>query len=426
MQKVVILLVYEDKIIRNTLSLFYEDLKQYNLHEDLNVYLLKIYEDFTKNECNFFQLEKNAGVPGNNMRCVLDKYFDFKSTRGLYSALNFIKGKHSNSLFFLIVHGHGQGLGFFKEDINQDKSDPATKINHSAFEIKYAQDSYFGYFKKNRHNKQYDILWNYELSKAIYLVKGMYFEFALFNTCNTLLIDNCYLFSKKIKFLMGTESYVAENFLTIVPVLDIINIYDNQSTDSVVSVFNIYKHNAEEILDLMSTEQILNLSFFLIPLDDFPLILLKLNEIVLRLLRKYFYSIDWLVELRSKIYSFDTSFDYVDLCGFLDAVEQKFADTDHFLLFRIRSLKAMLKKTPIKNWVYKESKHITEYNGVAIYLPKIDEEYYNSLSVVYYYSNNINYFLGRSNWDRFIRSINIMLYKSQQQKKTFDQLITPI
>lgn len=58
MQKVVILLVYEDKIIRNTLSLFYEDLKQYNLHEDLNVYLLKIYEDFTKNECNFFQLEK--------------------------------------------------------------------------------------------------------------------------------------------------------------------------------------------------------------------------------------------------------------------------------------------------------------------------------------------------------------------------------
>lgn len=225
---------------------------------------------------------------------------------------------------------------------------------------------------------------------------------------------------------MGTESYVAENFLTIVPVLDIINIYDNQSTDSVVSVFNIYKHNAEEILDLMSTEQILNLSFFLIPLDDFPLILLKLNEIVLRLLRKYFYSIDWLVELRSKIYSFDTSFDYVDLCGFLDAVEQKFADTDHFLLFRIRSLKAMLKKTPIKNWVYKESKHITEYNGVAIYLPKIDEEYYNSLSVVYYYSNNINYFLGRSNWDRFIRSINIMLYKSQQQKKTFDQLITPI
>ena len=425
MQKVVVLLVYEDKIIRKTLTLFYKGLRQYNLQEDLQVYLLKIYEDFTKTECNLFRLEKNAGVPGNDLHCVIDKYFDFKSTRGLYSALNFIKDKHTNALFFLIVHGHGQGLGFFKQDINQDKSNSPIKINRQLFQINYAQNSYLGYFKKNRHNKQYDILWNYELSKAIYLVKEMTFEFALFNTCNTLLIDNCYLFSKKIKFLLGTESYVAEDFLDIIPILEIIKTYNAQSTDSVTLVFDKYKNNAEEILDLITTEDIPNVSFSLMTLENFPLILLKLNEIVLRLLKKYFYNIDWLIELRSKIYSFDTSLDYIDLYGFLAALEQKFA-ADHFLIYRIRSLKEMIKKTPAKHWVFKESKHKNEYNGTAIYLPKIDEEYYNKLSVVYYYSNNINYFLGRSNWDRFIRSINIMLYKSIQQGKKFDQLITPI
>ena len=224
--------------------------------------------------------------------------------------------------------------------------------------------------------------------------------------------------------MLATESYVAENFLNIIPNLDIIVKYNNQNTDSLISIFDVYTENAQKMIDAKLLIDP-NVSFYLIPLKNFPLILLKLNEIVLRLLRNYFYDISWLIELRNDIYSFDTSYDYIDLFSFLEALELKFENVDHYLIFKLNSLKEMIKKTPIKQWVNNKSKDKAEYNGIAIYFPKIDEGYYNSLSVVYYYSNNINYFLGRSNWDRFIRSLNFSLYKSKQEDKQYEKLITP-
>src|SRR6187399_1952666 len=132
---------------------------------NFELFYLKVLTDPQKKKYEDTISKINICRDGDNEIIPIKGGYYFRNGDSLKECLfSHIKYNQENRYYFISV-GHSRGLGFY--NIGSDSE------------------------------KGYDILWNFELSKAI---EHLNIEYAIFNNCNVTLFDNLVLFSRNIKF----------------------------------------------------------------------------------------------------------------------------------------------------------------------------------------------------------------------------------
>ena len=304
-----------------------------------------------KYEDTISEINIKGGSTDNEIILIEGGYY-FRDGDSLKECLfSHIKYDEENRYYFISV-GHSRGLGFYNNMGGDSK-------------------------------RGYDILWNFELSNALEHIKNI--EYAIFNNCNVTLFDNLVLFSRNIKFLIGTENYTSIKYFDLELLLSVLSstvkiddlspseigqaLFDNSLYSILFGIKNFDKGLEE-------------LSLFYIDLSKFKKLELEVEaKGIFSSLTDYFnQNFSDLIKIRESLLKIGSSIDTIDLISFfrLSSNVVKNNEIGQALLnFDTNFHKCLLSPYQRGN---KDS------NGTSIYFPEINKEFGKNLYYVDYIS----------------------------------------
>ncbi len=289
----------------------------------------------------------------NNPLLPIEDNFDFAKVESLKISLKYIlPSEISSAKYYFISIGHGAGFGFFKRNITEKTSSPIF-IENCSIEHKTVPD--------------FEILWNVEFLEAF---EGIKFEVGIFNNCQATLFENCVLFSKSVRFIIGTENYLSVDMIDIKSILEGL-MRRTQARGSDLEIAQLlYDKYLISILNRLSRSS-LNMegtSLFLIDLKNFVQHFLSFEQII----EKINYLIDshcgWIERMRSNQTNIFSSPMMIDMIDFLNNLKDDVIVSEDTKIELENFLKT-LNQSILSKWVHENNEIL---NGISLYFPEID------------------------------------------------------
>ncbi len=364
MKNYVIIFIYDTAAANNKsyTELYIENpLRKLQLYHNTKLYYLK---------ANLNAIDELFEVTNNTL--IKQKEFNFSEAEELGTCLKSIYDSNNkeDTTYFLLSIGHGNGF----KPINMQ--DSAKKI-----------------------------LYNFNLHKAMGEIN---FKIAIFANCYTILYDNCFIFSQKIEYLIGSESYVSYKLVNCEEIITAIiehALYSETDYHGLsCTIFDGIVVSTELQLHASPTNlENFNWSLFRLG-SNFQFINRKLNSLlpimknaIVKDLKAY-ESLKRELDINNKI-GFP---DYIDLIDFLEKWQIYFPDNLHAMNV-IKVLRNSIRQQILKNKKFVKS-NTTKFNGISVYLP----EYGFSVNEkVIVYAENYRHFFdkNRPEWYTFISEI---------------------
>jgi len=314
-------------------------------------------------------INKIIFTPNNSKNKIklLENSYYFINGACLKECLNkYIKNIKENKYYFISV-GHSRGLGFYNMSDDGERG--------------------------------FDILWNFELAEAI---KHLQFELAIFNNCNVGLFDNLSLFSKNVKFLIGSENYTSFKLFNIDLLLETLSKRIDSGGELVEIGQALYDNSLFSILSSLKefSLKLDDLSLFYFDLLSFKKIKLdkQLDEISLSLIKYFYKHLSELKKIRSRLPKVGSAIATIDLIVFfkaiLNTVDNKKIKKE---LLNFNECFNNILLSPYQ----RENKK--ELNGTSIYFPKIEMGIQIDSFYKYYIYNENK--IPIKNWHKFLKSI---------------------
>ncbi len=409
---------------------FKDDCLDTNIGENTIVFLLEIPEFNNANKNEAYYLSQVESIPNsktspyNEIVPIKLEKLDFRDYKSWVKCISYIKSRFPTAYYYLFSLGHSNGLWISRNQgkkLNSNNTPNITfKENSKTYfhsinnipsiiyssEIIEKSDNKIDYlFKANSHCKIYDVLWNYELSNALNKIKKINFELIVLSNCSSSLFDNCFLYSKRAKRIIATETIICYENNSLDEILKVFNAYSNEPDKIIREIFKVYKKIAPQVLK-NNKPRMDELTLFLIDIRRFEHLVKLLNACTTEIAKKHLSHPDWLFNIRSKSPELPNNESYIDLCVLLNTIKKNIIKNSK-LTFIINRILYLLNSSITDKWIscrIPGNKNDLP-TGISIYFPKISTNSIDFFKCDYILDKNKNLFLKKSNWDDFLKKL---------------------
>lgn len=400
-----------------------QTLQETILTDDLDIFYLEI-RSATKDENKdiLSSIVPTAGNKNKINNLKIDYYF--RNGDDIKHAFNYIHELNKDFVlnWYFISIGHGGGLSFFDIDKIRHALTLAAHKNMSLAEFINFQTPGFNYLVVpetshaiEEHLKDNNLFISEIVDAASDL--GEYpFELGLFYNCNLTTVDNCFLLSKKFRYIIGTENFGSTNFIGLEEFIGALKdkiTTGSSGLDFTKQIFDIHekKIKRNEVKDLYGA------TLFAIQLKNLHKIFSYLNSISTELTSNINESSrDEYKRLRENLTNPLITFYFVDLFCFLHEL-RSCSFTNETISQLTRLIEDEKVTTIIDNYIkivipFEEKLETitsTTMQGLCLYLPKFGHGTSPYFDRVYQSQRTV---MDKMNWYEFVRKV-AALFKNE-------------